>query len=82
LMFRGRLKQRLWVLRVRIKEPDMKYAVKTGLAAPAFWEGAREVFLEYRGVWALLSFFVVISPVLGQTNMFSLHRVLGTILRP
>ncbi|KIJ39387.1 hypothetical protein M422DRAFT_257704 [Sphaerobolus stellatus SS14] len=72
LTFRGRLKQRLWALGARIKEPDMKYAMKTGLAtamlaASAFWEGTRE-------------FFVVISPVLEQTNMLSLHRVLGTIL--
>ncbi|KIJ49281.1 hypothetical protein M422DRAFT_93876, partial [Sphaerobolus stellatus SS14] len=76
----------LWALGARIKEPDMKYAVKTGLAtvmlaAPAFWEGAREVFLEYKGSGCCyLYFFVVISPVLEQTNMLPLHRVLGTIL--
>ncbi|KIJ39411.1 hypothetical protein M422DRAFT_257731 [Sphaerobolus stellatus SS14] len=28
LTFRGRLKQRLWALRARIKEPDMKYNVR------------------------------------------------------
>ena len=38
----------------------MKYAFKAGmatamLAAPAFFESTRPVFVDYRGEWALIS---------------------------
>ncbi|GJJ06194.1 hypothetical protein Clacol_000383 [Clathrus columnatus] len=81
----GRVKQSLWAFGARVREPDIKYAVKTGLAtailaSPAFFETTRQIFVDYRGEWALLSFFVVMSPVIGQTNALSIGRVLGTIL--
>ncbi|KAH9857292.1 hypothetical protein C2E23DRAFT_807373 [Lenzites betulinus] len=85
LTFIGRLKQSLWALGARLKQQDMKYAFKAGmatamLAAPAFFERTRPVFVEYRGEWALISFFVVISPTIGATNYMGVHRVLGTLL--
>ncbi|KAF8507480.1 Fusaric acid resistance protein-like-domain-containing protein [Hysterangium stoloniferum] len=85
LTFLGRLRRSFWELGARIKEPDIKYAVKTGVAAamlasPAFFDDTRQIFIEYRGEWALLSFFVVISPVIGQTNSLAVHRVLGTFI--
>lgn len=60
LDFMGRLKQTLWAFGARVKEPDIKYAVKTGLAtailaSPAFFEATRQTFVDYRGEWALLS---------------------------
>ncbi|KAH9893586.1 Fusaric acid resistance protein-like-domain-containing protein [Cubamyces lactineus] len=84
LTFIGRVKQSLWALGARLKQQDMKYAFKTGmataiLAAPAFFEVTRPVFVEYRGEWALISFFVVISPTIGATNYMGVHRVLGTL---
>lgn len=56
----GRIKQSLWVIGGRLKEPDIKYAVKVGmatavLAAPAFINTTRPIFTEYRGEWALIS---------------------------
>jgi hypothetical protein len=74
----------LWAIGARLRDHDVKYAVKTGLAtavlaAPAFIERTRPTFLEYRGEWALISFFVVMSPTIGATNFLSVHRVLGTL---
>ncbi|RPD58687.1 hypothetical protein L227DRAFT_504933 [Lentinus tigrinus ALCF2SS1-6] len=85
LTFIGRVKQSLWALGARMQQQDMKYAVKAGmatamLASPAFFESTRPMFVEYRGEWALISFFVVISPTIGATNFLGVHRVLGTLL--
>lgn len=38
------------------------------LAAPAYTEWGRPVFLKYRGEWALIAFFATMSPTVGQTN--------------
>ena len=56
----GRIEQSLWALGARLRANDTKYAVKVGmataiLAAPAFFEATRPVFVEYRGEWALIS---------------------------
>ncbi|KZT51834.1 hypothetical protein CALCODRAFT_442467 [Calocera cornea HHB12733] len=80
-----RLRQSLWAWGGRFKEPDVKYALKTGMAAalltsPAFFESTRQVFLDYRGEWALISFFVVMGPTIGATNALGLQRILGTLL--
>ncbi|KAJ7252108.1 Fusaric acid resistance protein-like-domain-containing protein [Mycena haematopus] len=81
----GKAKQTLWTIGKRLTESDTKYAVKAGmatamLAAPAFFDTTRPTFVELWGDWALISFFIVISPTIGATNFLSLHRVLGTIL--
>ncbi|KAI5117857.1 hypothetical protein M0805_007700 [Coniferiporia weirii] len=80
-----RVGQALWRLGGKLKEPIVKFAFKAGmataiLAAPAFFDRTRPVFLKYRGEWALISYFVVIAPTIGATNFLSLHRVLGTLL--
>ncbi|KAL0956925.1 hypothetical protein HGRIS_003029 [Hohenbuehelia grisea] len=80
----GRIKQTLWAIGNRLGERDAKYAIKAGaataiLAAPAFVDETRQVFLDWSGDWALISFFVVLSPTIGATNFLSLHRVLGTL---
>ncbi|KAF5374581.1 hypothetical protein D9757_010158 [Collybiopsis confluens] len=84
LSFIGRVGQGIWALGKRLNERDTKYAVKAGmataiLAAPAFFDVTREVFIEYYGDWALISFFVVMSPTIGATNFLGLHRILGTL---
>ncbi|KAJ6538778.1 Fusaric acid resistance protein-like-domain-containing protein [Mycena vulgaris] len=81
----GRIKQWVWTIGTRLTESDTKYAVKAGmatalLAAPAFFDRTRPIFVELWGDWALISFFIVISPTIGATNFLSLHRVLGTVL--
>ncbi|KAJ6488997.1 Fusaric acid resistance protein-like-domain-containing protein [Mycena sanguinolenta] len=84
LTWLGKNKQRLWAFGRRLTENDMKYAFKAGmatalLAAPAFFDTTRPIFLNLWGHWALISFLVVISPTIGATNHLSLHRVLGTL---
>ncbi|KAJ7162250.1 Fusaric acid resistance protein-like-domain-containing protein [Mycena filopes] len=81
----GRIKRSLWTVGKRLTESDTKYAVKAGmatalLASPAFFDSTRAFFVAFGGDWALISFFIVISPTIGATNFLSLHRVLGTIL--
>ncbi|KAM5533752.1 hypothetical protein V8D89_012625 [Ganoderma adspersum] len=85
LTFIGRIKQSIWTFGARLQQQDMKHAFKAGmataiLAAPAFFQATRPVFVEYRGEWALISFFVVISPTIGATNYLGVLRVLGTLL--
>ncbi|ORY35739.1 hypothetical protein BCR39DRAFT_511847 [Naematelia encephala] len=81
----ARVRQTFWEIGAFLRRPDMRYAIKTGLggailAAPAFTEVGRPVFLEYRGEWALIAYFATMSPTVGQTNYLSFFRVLGTIL--
>ncbi|CAE6416781.1 unnamed protein product [Rhizoctonia solani] len=81
----GRVKQSIWALGLFFRQPEIKYSIKTGmavsiLAAPAFIESTRETFMEYRGEWALISCFVVLSPTVGATNFLSLHRIMGTFI--
>ncbi|KAJ7213027.1 Fusaric acid resistance protein-like-domain-containing protein [Mycena pura] len=81
----GRIKLSLWTIGKRLTENDTKYAFKAGmataiLAAPAFFEATRPIFVDWWGDWALISFFIVISPTIGATNFLSLHRILGTLL--
>ncbi|KAK7448857.1 hypothetical protein VKT23_013587 [Stygiomarasmius scandens] len=84
LSFVGKTKQWIWSIGKRMTERDIKYAVKAGmatalLAAPAFFDATRPFVLEYNVDWALISFFVVISPTIGATNFLGLHRVVGTL---
>ncbi|KAG1739349.1 Fusaric acid resistance protein-like-domain-containing protein [Suillus lakei] len=84
LPFIGRMKRALWDFSGIFKERKLKYAFKVGmstavLAAPAFFDATRPIFTEYKGEWALISFFAVMSPTIGATNFLSIHRVLGTL---
>ncbi|WWC90598.1 uncharacterized protein L201_005534 [Kwoniella dendrophila CBS 6074] len=81
----GRFKQAFWRFGERLREPDMRYAIKTGLggailAAPAYTEAGRPFFLKYRGEWALIAYLAAISQTVGQTNFLSLARIVGTII--
>lgn len=74
----------MWEFGARLSEPDMRYAIKTGvagamLAAPAFIESTRSTFLKFRGEWALIAFFASMSLTVGQTNFLSFFRVVGTM---
>ncbi len=73
MSLRQRLSQFTWEVGSRLSEPDLRYAVKTGLggailAAPAFAESTRHFFLDYRGEWALIAYFATMSMTVGQTN--------------
>ncbi|KAL1695057.1 hypothetical protein GGG16DRAFT_86754 [Schizophyllum commune] len=80
----GRIKQRVWAFGVRLAQRDTKYAFKVGmgagiLAAPAFFDRTRPLFLAWYGDWALISYFVVMSPTIGGTNYLGFQRIAGTI---
>ncbi|KAG1889875.1 Fusaric acid resistance protein-like-domain-containing protein [Suillus subluteus] len=84
LPFIGRMKRALWDFGGILKERKLKYAFKVGmsaavLTAPAFFDATRPIFTDYKGEWALISFFGVMSPTIGATNFLSIHRVLGTL---
>ncbi|KAF8134727.1 Fusaric acid resistance protein-like-domain-containing protein [Mycena galopus ATCC 62051] len=80
----GKVKQHLWTTGRRLAESDTKYAFKAGmaaalLAAPAFFETTRPIFMGLWGHWSLITFLVVISPTIGATNFLSIRRVLGNV---
>ncbi|KAL9940673.1 hypothetical protein V8E36_000161 [Tilletia maclaganii] len=82
--FRQKVQRIVWTIGEFLRQPDTKFAIKTGLgaaalAAPAFISATRPIFTEYQGQWALVSFMVVLSPTVGQSNQMSLHRIVGTI---
>ena len=60
LSFIGRFGQKIWRLGESLKQKDIKYAFKAGmatavLASPAFFERTRPWFIQYRGEWILIS---------------------------
>ncbi|KAG8821565.1 hypothetical protein FRC17_009783 [Serendipita sp. 399] len=80
----GRIQHRLWSFLNKLKDGDMRYSFKVGvstaiLAAPAFIDATRPFFVEWRGEWALISFFVVMGQTIGATNFLALHRIMGTL---
>lgn len=94
----AKFKQAFWSFGERINQPDLRYALKVGLAggewrvinadegeadekamlaAPAYTEVGRPIFMEYRGEWALIAFFATMSPTVGQTNFLSVQYPLA-----
>ena len=80
LSYMDRVGQSIWTFASRLRENDMKYAIKAGmalamLAAPAFFEVTRPIFVEYRGEWALISVScIVISCNSNLTSIAVLCR--------
>ena len=73
LSFVGRMQQRLWSFLRKLKDADFRYSLKVGistaiLAAPAFIDYTRPTFVQYRGEWALISFFVVMGQTIGAVS--------------
>ena len=76
---RSKLKYKIWKFLEKLRKPEIKYAVKVGvgavlLASPAFTETYRDIFVHWRGEWALLSYFVVIANSVGGTTSTGLLR--------
>jgi Fusaric acid resistance protein-like len=75
----GALNFRIWKALEKMRNPDIKFAVKVGigaalLALPAFTDRYREVYTRWRGEWALLSYFVVLALSVGATTSTALWR--------
>lgn len=80
-----KLQRLVWAVGEFFRQPDTKFSIKAGLgsallASPAFFPSTRSIFTKYQGQWACLSFFVVLSPTVGQSNHMSLHRIVGTVM--
>ncbi|SCV69070.1 BQ2448_2090 [Microbotryum intermedium] len=80
----GAFKQQLWIIGYRLRQPSVKFAIKTGagaalLASAAFISQLRPVWIRWRGEWALISYMVIMAPVVGGTNLLAFGRVLGTL---
>ena len=83
--FKMRASRLIWSTGRFMRRPDVKFAIKTGvgcalLAAPAFIHSTRPIFKDYHGQWALVSFFVVMSPTVGQSNQMGLTRAFATVI--
>ncbi|EJD02581.1 uncharacterized protein FOMMEDRAFT_19886 [Fomitiporia mediterranea MF3/22] len=84
LSFQGHMGQSIWRFNEKMEDNNVKSAIKARIAialvgVPAFFDSTRPNFMKYWGEWTLISFFIVISPTIGTTNFFSLHRLLGTL---
>ena len=80
-----RLSRLVWSVGRFMRRTDVKFALKTGvgcalLASPAFFHATRPVYKDYQGQWALVSYMVVMSPTVGQSNQMSFQRVVGTMI--
>ncbi|GAA5865956.1 hypothetical protein JCM8547_002896 [Rhodosporidiobolus lusitaniae] len=80
-----RLKLAFWHLGYHLRQPHVRFAIKTGagvafLSSAAFIPKLRPIWLEWRGEWSLISYFVVSAPSMGDSNFLALGRVLGTAL--
>ncbi|KDN43429.1 hypothetical protein K437DRAFT_225605 [Tilletiaria anomala UBC 951] len=80
-----RMSRVIWSLGNFLRRPDIKFSIKTGvgaalMAAPAFIHATRPIFKDYQGQWALVSYMIVMSPTVGQSNQMSFQRIAGTVI--
>jgi hypothetical protein len=79
----GRLQRRIWDGLNRLKEGDLRYSLKVGvpiaiLAAPAFIDATRPIFVDWRGEWALISVSETVSTLdSGLLKYYQFFVVMG-----
>ncbi|KAI5807445.1 Fusaric acid resistance protein-like-domain-containing protein [Peziza echinospora] len=76
---------KIWKMLRIFRRDDIKFGIKVGggaalYALPAFIDSTRPIFAHWRGEWGLVSYMIVMSMTIGQTNTSGLLRVLGTII--
>ena len=76
---------RLWKALGALRQDHIKFSVKVGVGAalyalPAFIPATRPTFTLWRGEWGLVSYMVIMSMTLGQTNSSGEARVVGTMI--
>ncbi|GAA5920193.1 hypothetical protein JCM1841_006641 [Sporobolomyces salmonicolor] len=81
----SRIKHTFWRFGWYLRQPNIRFAVKTGagvavLSSAAFIPSLRPIWLEWKGEWALISYMVIMAPSTGSTNFLALMRVFGTAL--
>ncbi|RPB16577.1 hypothetical protein P167DRAFT_532133 [Morchella conica CCBAS932] len=75
---------KLWKAMSVLRRDEIKFSIKVGVGAavyalPAFIPYTRPIYSHWRGEWGLVSYMIVMSMTLGQTNNSGNLRVLGTI---
>lgn len=75
---------KIWKSMRVLRRDEVKFSIKVGLGAavyalPAFIPLTRPIYSHWRGEWGLVSFMIVMSMTLGQTNNSGNMRVLGTV---
>ncbi|KAI9812601.1 MAG: hypothetical protein M1827_004590 [Pycnora praestabilis] len=76
---------RLWKALRLFRRDDVKYAIKVGAGAalfalPSFVPATRSFYSHWRGEWGLLSYMLVCSMTIGDSNNVGYHRFLGTCI--
>lgn len=79
------LSYRLWKALGTLRQDHIKFSVKVGVGAalfalPAFIPITRPTFSLWRGEWGLVSYMIIMSMTLGQTNSSGEARVVGTMV--
>ena len=76
---------KLWKALHVFRSDHVKFTIKVGTGAalfalPAFIPATRATFQLWRGEWGLVSYMIIISMTLGQTNNSGGGRIIGTVL--
>ncbi|CCX09460.1 Similar to Uncharacterized protein C26F1.08c; acc. no. Q10495 [Pyronema omphalodes CBS 100304] len=76
---------KVWKGLSALRNDNVKFSVKVGLGAglyalPAFIPYTRPMFSQWRGEWGLVSYMIIMSMTLGQTNNSGEARVVGTMI--
>lgn len=73
---------RVWKAMRVLRRDEVKFSIKVGVGAaiyalPAFIPLTRPIYSHWRGEWGLVSYMIVMSMTLGQTNNSGIMRFLG-----
>ncbi|PWW79664.1 hypothetical protein C7212DRAFT_356449 [Tuber magnatum] len=76
---------KVWKALSLFRQHNVRFSIKVGVGAaayalPAFIRQTRPIYSHWRGEWGLVSYMIVMSMTLGQTNNSGKARVLGTLL--
>ncbi|KAG0633708.1 Fusaric acid resistance protein-like-domain-containing protein [Tuber brumale] len=76
---------KVWKALSLFRQRNVRFSIKVGVGAaiyalPAFIPQTRPIYSHWRGEWGLVSYMIVISMTLGQTNNSGKARLLGTLL--
>lgn len=76
---------KVWKAMRVLRRDEVKFSIKVGVGAaiyalPAFIPLTRPIYSHWRGEWGLVSYMIVMSMTLGQTNNSGIMRFLGTVV--
>lgn len=76
---------KVWKALGALRRDNIKFSVKVGVGAalyalPAFIPATRPTFSLWRGEWGLVSYMIIMSMTLGQTNNSGEARVIGNLI--